>query len=114
MMMHEKIKEMRENSSSLENNKAFWNKDADKELSDMYAKGYGISEIAIKMGRTENSVYKRIKNLKLEVKKYNTCGKKKSGDKCLCSQCEFFMSSSCTKGACVISKAEGEAGYECN
>lgn len=114
MMIREKIKAMRANSSNLENNKAFWNKDADKELRNMYYDGYGITEIAIKIGRTENSVFQRIKKLKLEEKKYNTCGKKKSSDKCLCSQCEFFMSSSCTKGACMISKEEGEAGYECN
>ena len=96
MTSHEKILEMRTNSSYSKHNKDYWSKENDKELKKRYNEGYGISEMALEMGRTENSISKRIKDLKLDAKRYNTKSKKYRPAGCLCNKCEHFKSKRCS------------------
>lgn len=92
---HEKIKEMRINASYSKHNKDFWSKENDKELKKKYNEGYGISEIALEMGRTENSIAKRIKDLKLDVKRYNTKRREPKQKGCICGKCYRYQKHEC-------------------
>ena len=103
MVSHEKIRELRNNAAASEHNKAYWSKDNDKKLREMYAEGYGISEMAIEMGRTENSIAKRIKDLKLDAKRYRIKEKRQKVSDCLCSACERYRSNLCSR---AVGKAE--------
>ena len=96
MTSHEKILEMRTNSSYSKHNKDYWSKENDKELRRRYNEGYGISEMALEMGRTENSISKRIKDLKLDAKRYNTRSKKSRPAGCLCNKCEHYKAKQCS------------------
>ena len=95
MDLHEQIKEMRRNSSFSQHNKDYWSEKNDKDLARMYDEGYGISEIAVEMGRTENSISKRIKDLKLDEKRYNTKPKKSKPVECLCDKCDLYKEKKC-------------------
>ena len=107
MDLHEQIKEMRRNSSFSQHNKDYWSEKNDKDLGRMYDEGYGISEIAVEMGRTENSIAKRIKDLKLDEKRYNTKPKKSKPAECLCDKCDLYKEKKC-EGF----HATGECGSE--
>lgn len=61
MTSHEKILEMRTNSSYSKHNKDYWSKENDKELKKRYNEGYGISEMALEMGRTKTVSAKELK-----------------------------------------------------
>ena len=86
---------MRTNSSYSKHNKDYWGKENDKELKRRYNEGYGISEMALEMGRTENSISKRIKDLKLDAKRNNTKSKKSRPTGCLCNRCENYKAKRC-------------------
>lgn len=95
MVSHEEILRMRSNVSASKNNKNYWSKENDKALRKMYNEGYGISEIAIEMGRTENSIAKRIKDLKLDAKRYHTKEKTQKPVNCLCNDCKRYHMNLC-------------------
>ena len=95
MTSHEKILQMRSNASFSKHNKNYWDKKNDAALRKMYNEGYGISEMALKMGRTENSISKRIKDLRFDVRRYNTKGRNSKKDGCLCDRCSLYKSREC-------------------
>lgn len=95
MVSHEEIMEMRNNAAASKNNKDYWSEANDKVLRKMYYAGYGILEIAIKMGGTENSIGKRIKDFKLDAKRYQTGEKKQKSGNCLCKNCRQYRENFC-------------------
>ena len=88
----------------------YWSKEDDKELKKKYDEGYGISEIAIEVGRTENSISKRIKDLKLDAKRYNTKRREPKQKGCICGKCNRYQRHECNgpavDGTCCTDKQE--------
>lgn len=94
----EEILALRNNPFIADNRRACWSKESDKELSDLYNSGYGISAIAVLMSRTENSINLRIEELELKtpvnkrhVKTTDNEGNNEKAsvcEDCLCSECK--------------------------
>ena len=95
MISHEKIREMRSNAGFSKHNKDYWDEKNDAALRKMYNECYGISEMALKTGRTENSISKRIKDLRLDVRRYNTKGRNSKKDGCICDRCSLYKRHEC-------------------
>ena len=82
----EEVKKMR-----YENNdeKRFWSDEERRILKARFESGYGISEIAVELGRSEGAVYQQMKAMGLypDVKKRVHLKKIICDEECLCNVC---------------------------
>jgi len=82
--IHEELKQRRTGYASLENYRKGWEKEDVLELKRLFCEGYGISEIACIMNRTERAVFQRMNTSHLFRR---TNQEKKSPPRCLCEKC---------------------------
>lgn len=82
--MHEKLIQRRTGYASLENYRKGWDKEDVRELERLFYEGYGISEIACVMNRSERAVFQRMNTSHLFRR---TNQGKKSATRCLCEKC---------------------------
>ena len=62
----ENLKKLRSGEASSKSNpKSYWQKEDDENLTTLFRDGFGISEIALMMNRTERAIMQRIEHLKL-------------------------------------------------
>lgn len=82
-------------SQVADNRKEFWSEKDRESLKHMYSNGYGISEMALKFGRSEDAIVNQIHTLELQPR-VRVPYAKKSGCKCpKCKECD-----TCRKGRC--------------
>ena len=85
------IKRQRSGNQYIERYREYWTPIQDETLRSMFAEGYGISEIACHMNRTERSVIQRLEKNKL----FPTINKKRTPatthHTCLCKKCEHYQ-----------------------
>ena len=65
----ETIKNMRRRTTRLEREGDYWTESDKKELESLFIAGYGISEIAIQLQRTEPAVFQQIEKMDLYQRK---------------------------------------------
>lgn len=88
--LEEAIRNLRNRDTRLEHEGDLWTVDERERLENLFYEGKGISEIAIRLQRTEPAVFQQIEKMDLYQRKSNPQRRKffeKSGS-CLCQQCE--------------------------
>lgn len=98
--MHQKITKLRNIPFSAEKRRDYWNEPEIKKLKSLYEDGIGISEIALIMERTENSIISMIYRQGLCRSVYNKSSKENESSKpeektldcskCLCPDCSNY------------------------
>lgn len=81
---HQELRERRTGFVALERYRTGWGKEDVKELKQFFQEGYGISEIACMLNRSERAVFQRMNTSHLfrrtNQEKTNKC-------RCLCEKC---------------------------
>lgn len=87
--LQEAIKSMRNRGARLEREGDFWTQDERDRLKTLFDEGIGISEIAIRLQRTEPAVFQQSEKLDLYERKSYPKRRRHSAKKgsCLCRQC---------------------------
>ena len=62
--LHEELKKRRFGYQKLDRYRETWTEENDLELAGLFNEGYGISEIAVTMGRSERAVFQRLSTQK--------------------------------------------------
>jgi len=93
--MRQQLRNMRFHYHEIENYRLPWNGDDCLNLKELYCEGYGISEIAIRLGRSELATIKQIEKMEMHKKVYNTSEKKERG--CYCRLCPYNNTTQCHK-----------------
>ena len=93
----EDIIALRNNPFIADNRRAYWNDELEQDVKDLFNEGRGITEIAVLLQRTENSIVSKIKELELEKPIYkkhpkedmpdDTDDTKATCEHCLCTEC---------------------------
>lgn len=87
----QRVKDMRNRSVTLGREGKYWSDDDVKTLRVMFNEGTGITEIAVKLGRSETAVIQETEKLGLFERKYppRLCARGKTSvpDGCLCEKC---------------------------
>ena len=106
MMTQEEIREatrnMRNRTANLERAGDYWTEDEKNQLRELFERGVGLSEIAIRLQRTEPAVSQQTEKMDLYGRGANP-SRRKSGPKppaCLCDTCELDKSACPRCGAC--------------
>ena len=106
MMTQEEIREatrnMRNRTANLERAGDYWTEDEKSQLRELFERGVGLSEIAIRLQRTEPAVNQQTEKMDLYRRGSNPC-RRKSEPKtpvCLCDTCELDKSACPRCGAC--------------
>lgn len=91
--MTKEIIAMRTEGKGLENNNQYWS-EADKMcLIHYFNEGVGISEMALKMGRSELAIVQQLmKDRMFEHETKPRCRHTKKNDRCLCEKCDEYDS----------------------
>lgn len=87
----EAVRNMRNHESNQERAGEYWSDDDKRRLKEMFARGIGISEIAIRLQRTEPAVYQQSEKMDLYNRKDNPKRRKTAANKncsCHCPTCE--------------------------
>lgn len=87
----EAVRNMRNHEGSMERAGEYWSDDDKLRLKEMFKLGIGISEIAIRLQRTEPAVYQQSEKMDLYNRKNNPKRRKISVSKtysCHCPTCE--------------------------
>jgi len=82
------IQKMREYPELLERNQETWTDDEREQLRKMYNMGEGITQIALKLQRTETAIVMQLIGLNL-VRRSSSRYRAKKHSRCLCGTCEF-------------------------
>lgn len=92
------IIDMRIHGIGLENNGQVWSEDDSLRIKIMYEQGYGISEMAHAVKRSESATYQRAYNKNNYNDKTKKRGKRRKHEKkCLCMNCH--MRNKCPHGS---------------
>lgn len=85
----ESIRNLRRRGSRMEREGDYWDQDEKKRLEDMFDDGVGISEIAIRLQRTEPAVIQQIEKLDLYRRKDHPKRRRMASKacSCLCPSC---------------------------
>lgn len=87
----QRVKDMRNRVVTLEREGKYWSDDDIKRLRVMFNGGTGITEIAVRLGRSETAIIQETEKLGLFERKYPprlcTRGKASVPDGCLCEKC---------------------------
>lgn len=86
----ESIRNLRKRGSRMEREGDYWDQDEKERLEEMFEDGTGISEMAIRLQRTEPAVIQQIEKLDLYHRKDHPKRRRPFTKmcKCLCSNCE--------------------------
>lgn len=88
LTQRELIQAMRRKNHKLERDGDYWTEEDKETLYNMFEQGYGISEIAIALQRTEQAVIQQIEKMNLYNRsKYIPKSKRKPLCGCLCKDC---------------------------
>lgn len=106
---NESVKSLRSRSGRLEREGDYWSADEKERLEEMFCAGVGISEITIRLHRTEPAVFQQIEKLDLYQRKVCPRRRKLTVRQCgcLCSACEVDPS------ACPRSRDHAATGEVC-
>ena len=112
MMSQEEIRKatqnMRNRTAKLERAGDYWSEDEKTQLRELFEYGVGLSEIAIRLQRTEPAVSQQTEKMDLYGRGSNPC-RRKSEPKapvCLCDTCEIDQSACPRCGAyCATQEA---------
>lgn len=86
----ESIRNLRKRGSRMEREGDYWDQDEKERLEEMFEDGVGISEMAIRLQRTEPAVIQQIEKLDLYHRKDHPIRRRPPAKtcQCLCSNCE--------------------------
>ena len=84
--LQEELKKRRFGYQKLDRYRETWTEENDLELAGLFNEGYGISEIAVTMGRSERAVFQRLSTQK-RFKQMNRQKRERQECNCLCEKC---------------------------
>ena len=89
------LRNMRTNYYEIENYREPWNEVDNDILRNLFYGGYGISYIAVYLGRSERATFKQVENLELFRRIYKPSATPKK--RCRCSACPLNGTDACPK-----------------
>lgn len=101
----ESIRNLRRRGSRMEREGDYWDQDEKKRLEDMFDDGVGISEIAIRLQRTEPAVIQQIEKLDLYRRKDHPKRRRMTSKACSCL-CPSCVEERARCPLCVLSGEE--------
>ena len=89
------IKNMRQRTARMEHEGDYWSDEEKRQLRILFEQGIGISEMAVRLQRSERAIYQQIEKMDLYGRKANPKrNQKQKAPSCLCSRCK------CARNAC--------------
>lgn len=97
---NEKLVALRTGQEQAKRSGEYWSKEESAEMAQMFAEGYGLSEMALHFERNEVSIYQQLSksgSLSLQCKPRNRRTKQTDGLQCLCPSCPVTNCMNCGK-----------------
>ena len=83
------IKSMRQRTTRLDREGDYWTDEEKRQLRILFDQGIGISEMAVRLQRSEPAIYQQIEKMDLYGRKAKPKRKKKQNSpRCLCNRCK--------------------------
>lgn len=109
-LLNEAIRNMRNRTAKLEREGDYWSEEDKRRLVEMFKAGHGISEIAIRLQRSEPAVCRQIEKMDLYGRAEKPRRRRKQDKRCgcLCDVCQLDPSACARCGRCKSRKEETE------
>ena len=103
----ETVKNMRKRTTRLEREGDYWTDEEKRQLEVLFGQGVGITEIAVRLQRTEPAVIQQIEKGDLYGRKSKPKrNKKQKSPQCLCERCECAEGCSWRDGQCQLNEED--------